>query len=254
LALLWLSKRRRVSVGEFQLGIVYGVILTVIFLLETYGVDHTSATNAGLIISTAIVLTPLLDSVASRHWLPAPFFVATVVAVVGVGLLVSSHGLRAPTIGDGCMLAAAFVRALHVTLSSHLTRGRTYDTVFLTLMQCGLCALVFSLLGGSHDLASLEHYSGSQWFGLLFLGLACSVLGFLVQLWAVRSTSASRASLLLGTEPLWAVVVAMVIGHESMTALGVVGGLLIIGSTYVAQASERRHRLTNALDPVLAND
>jgi drug/metabolite transporter (DMT)-like permease len=57
--------------------------------LETFGVAHTSATNAGLIISLTVVFTPVLSDAWSRTWLPGPFFVAAVSAVVGVGLLVS---------------------------------------------------------------------------------------------------------------------------------------------------------------------
>ena len=254
LGLLWARRPHRVTKEELRLGLLYGVILTVIFLLETFGVDHTSATNAGLVISTAIVLTPVLDSVATRHWLPKPFFVATVVAVVGVALLVSSHGFHHPSIGDLFMLCAALVRALHVTLSSHLTAGKSFDTVFLTFIQCAFCAIVFTVLGGRHDISAFAHYSGTQYFALAFLGIACSVIGFLVQLWAVRATSASRASLLLGTEPLWAVAVAVVIGHESLTLLGIIGGVLIVGATYVAQGAEARHRHNLLEARVLVND
>lgn len=39
-----------------------GLILSGIFLLETYGVVHTSATNAGLIISLTMIFTPLAES------------------------------------------------------------------------------------------------------------------------------------------------------------------------------------------------
>jgi len=35
----------------------------------------------------------------------------------------------------------------------------------------------------------------------------------------------------------------VVIGHESMTALGILGGVLIVAATYAAQGTEIRHRL-----------
>jgi drug/metabolite transporter (DMT)-like permease len=73
----------------------------------------------------------------------------------------------------------------------------------------------------------------------------------MLQLWAVRATSASRASLLLGTEPLFAVAVSVVIGHESMTILGLVGGVLIVVATYAAQGMEIRHR--EAAHPLAAS-
>jgi len=45
---------------------VLGLILSGIFLLETYGVVHTSATNAGLIISLTMIFTPLAEAAVTR--------------------------------------------------------------------------------------------------------------------------------------------------------------------------------------------
>jgi drug/metabolite transporter (DMT)-like permease len=49
--------------------------------------------------------------------------------------------------------------------------------------------------------------------------------------------------LLLGTEPVWAVVVGVSIGGESLALLGVFGAALIIGSSYFGQKIESEHRL-----------
>lgn len=43
-----------------------GLVLSGIFLLETYGVVHTSATNAGLIISLTMIFTPLAEAAVTR--------------------------------------------------------------------------------------------------------------------------------------------------------------------------------------------
>jgi len=115
LGTVWLFRRERVAPREWGVSVVLGIFQAVVLVLETYGVRHTSASNAGLIISLTIIFTPILDCVARRNWLPAPFFIATVVAIVGVGVLISSNGLHVPTSGDVMMLAAALVRSIHVT-------------------------------------------------------------------------------------------------------------------------------------------
>jgi drug/metabolite transporter (DMT)-like permease len=61
--------------------------------------------------------------------------------------------------------------------------------------------------------------------------------------WAVKHTSASRASLLLGTEPVWATIIAITIGGEIIGFIGALGAILVIGSTYWGQAIESKHRL-----------
>lgn len=48
----------RCTRDELRLGSVLGVTQAAILVLETYGVAHTSAANAGLIISLTVVLTP----------------------------------------------------------------------------------------------------------------------------------------------------------------------------------------------------
>lgn len=49
-----------------------GLILSGIFLLETYGVVHTSATNAGLIISLTMIFTPSPRPPSPPSARPAP--------------------------------------------------------------------------------------------------------------------------------------------------------------------------------------
>jgi len=123
-----------------------------------------------------------------------------------------------------------------------LTKDREYSSLLVTFIQCAVCAVCFAAVGARDGVRAIGDLSISQWLALMFLGLVCSAVGFVVLLWAVRRTSASRTSLLLGTEPLWAVVVAVVVGHEHLTALALLGGALIIGATYLAQGIELRHR------------
>lgn len=210
--------------------------------LETWGVHLTSATNAGLLISLALVLTPVLDGIASRSWLPRFYFIAAVGAVVGVALLVSEGGLRTPTAGDGLVIAAAVIRAFHVTASSHLTRKRAEGSFGVVLVQMVVCAIAFTAIAGRNLPAAVVQMDPHQWADVLFLGLLCSVFAFIVQLWAVRRTSASRASILMGTEPVWALLVGVLIAGEAIGPLGVCGAVLIIAASYAGQAIERQHR------------
>jgi drug/metabolite transporter (DMT)-like permease len=116
-----------------------------VLVLETYGVAHTSAANAGLIISLTIVITPLMDVSGRQRRLPGAFFAAAAVCVLGVGLLVSATGLHAPRIGDILMLGAALVRAAHVALVGRLTSGRDVRPLQLTTVQTLVGAALFGV-------------------------------------------------------------------------------------------------------------
>ena len=236
------SGRWRPTRVELGPGLLLGASQAAVIVLETEGVTRTSATNAGLLISLTVVLTPLLEGAAARRWLPRTFFVAVVVAVVGVALLVSADGLRAPTCGDALMLAAAFVRAVHVTASGALTRGRPVRTLTLTLVQSWVCTLGFALAAPTAVPAAVGRADAGQWWQLAYLGLACTVFAFLVQLWAIRATSAARASLLMGTEPVWAVLTGTLFAGEALGPVTATGAACLLVGTAWGRRVELRHR------------
>ena len=242
LPVLALRRPGRPGRREIAVGVLLGGTQAAVLILETYGVSHTSATNAGVLISLTILLTPILEGVAGRRWLPPGFFVAAAVAFGGVVLLVAGPGLRAPSPGDALMLAAAVVRAAHVTLSGRLTRGRDFDTVTLTALQTVVGAVICTVAAAPVLGTAVRAYGPGQWLAVLYLALGCSVFAFLVQLWAVRRTSASRASLLLGTEPVWAVLIGVGLGGEHLTAVTVAGIALVLAGTWYGRRVEARAR------------
>jgi drug/metabolite transporter (DMT)-like permease len=235
-AMLPLMIGRRPGRREVGVGLLLGCTQASVLALETYGVSRTSATNAGVLISLTILLTPLLQG-----GLPPRFFLAAGVATGGVVLLVGGPGLRTPSVGDALMLAAAVVRAAHVTLSGRLSRP-SYDTVTLTTLQTVVGAVVFTVAAGPALLPAATGFAAAQWLGVLYLALGCSVFAFVVQLWAVRRTSAARASLLLGTEPVWAVLIGVSLGGEHLTVLAGAGIALVLAGTFGGQRVERAHR------------
>lgn len=243
LAVICAARRERMPHGRgLAVAVLLGFSQAAIIGLETWGVHLTSATNAGLLISLALIFTPVLESLAARSWLPRSYFVAAVAAVVGVALLVSDGGLRMPNAGDALVIAAAVVRALHVTASARLTRGRRDSTLAVVLVQLIACAATASLVAGAELPAAVARLDGQGWANVVFLGLMCSVFAFVVQLWAVRRTSATRASILMGTEPVWALLVGILLAGESVGAVGLLGAALIVAASYAGQAIEKRHR------------
>lgn len=238
---------RRWTREEVRAGVPLGLTQAAVLVVETYGVAHTSAANAGLIISLTIVLTPLLDRTGHRGGLPPVFYAAAGVCVLAVGLLMAGNGFHAPRLGDLLMLGAAVVRAGHVALVGRLTAGRAIRPLHLTTVQTLVGTVLFLPLV-SRDLPTLAHADPATWTQLLYLALFCSVFAFLAQTWAVQRTSASRASLLLGTEPIWAAATGVALGGEHFTALTGLGAVMMITGTYWGQSVERAHR-TTALPP-----
>ncbi|MCX4578439.1 DMT family transporter [Streptomyces sp. NBC_01571] len=225
---------RALTAAQWRGAAVLGLILSGIFLLETYGVVHTSATNAGLVISLTMIFTPLAEAAVNRVRPARAFLAAAGVSVLGVVLLTQSGGFTRPSPGDLLMLLAAVARTGHVLVMSRSKAVRGAGALPLTTVQLGTAVLVFALLSAGADTtpwAAAADFGAREWAGLLFLAVCCTLFAFFVQMWAVRRTSPSRVGLLLGTEPLWAAAAGIALGGERLGAVGLLGGVLVIAGT-----------------------
>ena len=240
------ARSDRLTAAELRVGVVLGVLLAAVFAFETFGIAHTSATNAGLIISLTMVFTPTLESVVNKRRLPGTFFLAASVAVVGVALLAGNGALEPPSLGDLLILVAAIVRAVHVTTMQKLSSGKPMNSLNLTTVQLATCAALFSatsMFYGETIPQYVAQLDGAGWALFLYLVLVCTVFAFFVQTWAVRRTSPSRVSLLLGTEPVWAAIIGIAIAHDNVQLVGYVGMVLILAGTAWGRSIEQNHRL-----------
>ncbi|MEU9112342.1 DMT family transporter [Streptomyces sp. NPDC048483] len=242
LGLLRLRAIRRLTAAEVRGGIVIGLILTCVFLLETYGVVHTSATNAGLIISLTMVFTPLAEAALCRTRPTGSFLMAAAGSVLGIVLLTQGSGFTPPSIGDLLMLLAALARTANVLTTHRLASIKSADDGALTFVQLSTAVICFAALStcaGTPPLRVASALEAGQWLDLLYLGLLCTLFAFFAQLWAVRRTNPSRVSLLLGTEPLWAAVIGVALGGDQLGAPGYAGAaLILLGTAWGRRAAE----------------
>ncbi|MFC8506674.1 DMT family transporter [Streptomyces sp. NPDC057411] len=236
---------RALSAAQWRGAATLGLILSGIFLLETYGVVHTSATNAGLIISLTMILTPLAEAGVSGTRPPRAFLAAAALSVAGVVLLTQGGGFTAPSLGDLLMLLAAVARTVHVLAMARIKAVQSADSLSLTTVQLGSAVAVFAALAalpgtGAAPWTVALGFGPREWAGLLFLSVLCTLFAFFVQMWAVRRTSPSRVSLLLGTEPLWAAAAGIALAGDRPGALGLAGAVLVLaGTSWGRKAADR---------------
>ncbi len=222
-------------------GLILGAILTGIFLAETWGVALTSATNTALIISVCTVLTPFLDFGLRGRLPPAGIIAGAALAILGVASL--AGGLTALGAGDLLVLAAAGLRAVMVVSTKRLMTGSALSSAALTAVQSGtvmLLVLVLLLAQGGPS-ALLVRAGPGFWGAVAFLSLFCTIGAFYVQNAAVRRSSPTRVSFLMGTEPLFGFALSWAILSEAASSATLIGAALIVGGTFIGLACERRH-------------
>lgn len=221
---------------DWKFAIPTGFILSAIFFCEVYGVSQTSASNAAFLISLSVIFTAFSELVINRRRVSLGLWGLAISSVVGVLLLTGSERVEISlNRGDGFILVAALLRALMVTLTKRLTEGKQISTSTLTAIQSLVVASVAAIAAAATlpTVALTLPDSIEFWLILAYLVLFCTLFAFYVQNYAVRKTSPTRVALLMGSEPLFGALFAMLWLQESLTTLQLLGGGLILFSVTI---------------------
>ncbi|AXN34149.1 DMT family transporter [Vibrio coralliilyticus] len=226
---------------DWKIAIPTGFILSAIFFCEVFGVSQTSASNAAFLISLSVILTAFAELLINKKKVSNTLWGLTACSVAGVLLLTSEESVEfSLNSGDYFILTAALLRALMVTMTKRFTEGKVITTSTLTSLQSLVVALVAIVCAVTYLPTSefVVPASWEFWLTVIYLVLFCTLFAFYVQNYAVRRTSPTRVSLLMGSEPLFGALFAMAWLQESFTTVQVIGGVLILFSVVVTSTKE----------------
>ena len=236
LAMLLLRPRSVAALGPAgrRAGLAVGVALGTGYLLQTLGLQHTSAAVSGFITGMFVVLTPLGAAVLLRQAPSATAWLAVGVATAGLALL-SLHGFA---VGSGELLtlgcAAAF--ALHI-----VGLGRwasSYDAFGLAVVQLLTTALLCAVVAVPGGLALPP--DAAVWGALALTALAATALAFVVQTWAQAHLSPTRAAVVMTMEPVFGGVFAVALAGEVLGVRTLAGAALVLAAMVLTEVGPRR--------------
>jgi drug/metabolite transporter (DMT)-like permease len=237
LALLRLSAVRGLTSAGWRAGGLVGVPLAAGYLLQTIGLQTTSAAVSGFLTGLLVVFTPLLAAGMLRTRVPARVVACVTVALAGLAVLC----LDSVMTGWGELLtvlgAAAF--AMHVlVLARFAPRHDVGALVLVQLAVVGIGALVLAAPGGV-----VVPSARGVWLAVVLTALPCTVLAFCLQTWAQRRLSPTTTAVVLTGEPVFAGLAAVWIGGELLGPRVLLGGALIVTAMMCIEMAPRRRRV-----------
>ncbi|MCB1219290.1 MAG: DMT family transporter [Planctomycetales bacterium] len=223
---------RRVNLWtNWKSGALLGLILGVLYVFQTVGLEHTTASNSGFITGLFIVFVPLLNLICFRTLSPWPRLVAVAIAICGLWLL--TGGFHEANYGDMLTLVAAVTYAAHVLYADRYTNSgmNVHVLNFQQLLFTGLTALICGVaMGRPFGIGSTETMG---W--VLFLTLIPTLSAFMLQLTAQQGVPPVTTALVFCLEPVFAAIFAWTLGGEEMVKVRAVGGLLIVLAMVISE-------------------
>jgi drug/metabolite transporter (DMT)-like permease len=211
-------------------GAFLGLLLAAGYALQTAGLERTTVSSTGFITGMYVVLTPLIALVLYRSRIGLAAWGGVVVATVGLAMLSGIHA--GSVVGDLLVLAAAAVYSLQIVLMERY--APRFDALAFTFVE--MAAAFVGLLIVALALGDLSVPHGwTVWGALLVTGVFASALGFLVQTWAQRRTSATRTALAFSMEPVWTAFFGYTLAGDRLGALGWGGCAAIMAGIVLAE-------------------
>lgn len=218
-------------------GLVAGIFLWTGYLLQTFGLKHTTAGNSGFLTGLYIVLVPLISAAWYRRWPGIPELLGIAVAGAGMTVLTIPSLDRNLRINQGDLLTigSAVAFAFHLMVVGYFsTRDRFEAVAFGQIAGAAVLSALALFVEPPH-----AHWTARTVFAILLTGLFATALAFALQTWGQQYTTPTRTALLFALEPVFAALAAVLFGGERMTVYSLAGGALILTGVLLVELGPR---------------
>jgi drug/metabolite transporter (DMT)-like permease len=244
LALVMPRTVRQTTRRDWLYGAVLGFFLFVAFVTQTIGLQWTTPGKSGFITSLYIVMVPFLYWMVTRRSPGWTQIGGAVLATAGLGFLSLQGGLGMSR-GDLLTLAGALAFAAQIAATGFFA-PRTKPAV-LALTQIVAAAVLFVVVTPFTEHVTWD-FGWQGWAAIVWTALSGTVFGFLIQAWAQKSTTSTRAAVILGLEGLFAAAFGLLFGMDVMSWRFVVGAVLILVGVIVIETLPGRRGAPNPAD------
>jgi drug/metabolite transporter (DMT)-like permease len=222
-------------------GLLLGVVYGAGQLLQTWGLSLIAPSVSGFATGMYVVFTPILAMLLLRQRMAGVVWLAVLLSTAGLALL-SLNGVSVD-LGVWLTLASAALYGLHIVgLGQWSRKGEAFG---MSAVQMAAIAVVCLLATAPHG-PTLPP-DRSAWFAVLYMALIAGAGAMLMQTWAQSHLPATRAAIVMTTEPVFAAAFAVALGSDVLSWRMLLGGGLILAAMYLVELMPRGGKAANEL-------
>jgi len=238
LTIIALSTRRKFSINFKSHSWIFILALVAVFHLwiQVTGLQYTTAANTGWIIGTAPVFMAILGFVFYKEKITLLQFLGILVAVAGLLLLIGKGDITNIGLienqGDLLVLGSAFTWGVYSMVNKKISLSYSpLMTILYLFLMMAVIIIPFNL--NTETINSVINLSFISWMWILFLGIFCSGVAYVIWAQALRDMESAKVGAFLYFEPLVTVIAAWFFLREEITLLMILSGLLITAGVFI---------------------
>ena len=213
-------------------GAIFILALIAVFHLwiQVTGLEYTSAASTGWIVGVTPVFMAILSIIFFKEKLSKTKIIGIIVAFSGLILLVSRSNMSNIKFieqkGDLLVLASAFTWSVYSLVNKKISLK--YPPMMTILFLFIMMAVVISPFTVTRQsINSVIHLSLIGWGSILFLGIFCSGIAYVLWAKSLKELDATKVGSFLYLEPFVTVLSAWLILSETITLTIILSGLII---------------------------
>lgn len=239
MALVFLPHLRKIGLKRYIVpGLVLALTYWMGFLLQLKGLETTSPGRNSFFTDTYCVMVPFVIWALTHKRPNMQHIAAALVCAFGIGLVslsgTSGADLIGMSSGDVLTIIGALFYAINLVVVGMM--GKKFDAVALMLAEFAWCAVFFgagaALFDGSPS-ASWLRLDVVLCFAYLVIG--STIIAQIFQTIAVQNLPATEGSVILSTECIFAMVIAVIFTGERLTVPSVCGFAVIFGAILLSE-------------------
>ena len=232
LASIALVTKRNLSLNLKSHGWIFVLALIAVFHLwiQVTGLQYTTAANTGWIIGTAPIFMTIMGLIFFKEKISLLSLGGIVLSVFGLLMLIGKGDITNIGLidnkGDLLVLGSAFTWGVYSMVNKKISLSYSpLMTILYLFLMMAIIIIPFSL--NQETISSVVNLSTIGWLMVLFLGLFCSGISYVIWAQALRDMESAKVGAFLYLEPLITVIAAWYFLREGITLLMIISGLLI---------------------------
>ena len=236
LSILFRKKIKKVSKDDLKAGVILGIIQYFGYVFQTYGAAHTTVGKNAFFTAINVIILPYIFWMLNKKRPDIFSFSASIICMIGVGIMSLDGNLSFTHLnkGDVMTIISAFFFALQVAYTGYF--GRKVHPMNLVLLQMLVGGLLFAgtqfATSGLREVIPLH---GETLMAIIYAVVFSTAIPMLLQIYCQRLTTATRASILMSTESMFAPIFAFFVLGEIMTLRVALGAVFILFSVVVSE-------------------
>ena len=204
--------------------------------IQVTGLKFTTASNTGWIIGTAPIFMALLGLFFFKEKLNALKVTGIIIATFGLLLLVGNGNPTNIDLiknkGDLLVLSSAFTWGIYSMVNKKISLNYSpVMTIHYLFIMMAIIIIPFTVTETAIN--SVINLSSVGWIAILFLGLLCSGVSYVIWAYALREMESAKVGAYLYFEPFVTVIAAWIFLNEDITLFMILSGLIITAGVYL---------------------